>query len=357
MEISAKIYAVADSRELLRRIRAILAGKTFNDYVSMDTMEPCAALPVTKTWYGFSKRVEPAEGPETWMDCLAECAEILMKNGAVEVEFRSPDDPDTYLEYAYTTPGGNAGYGRRPSLTGYRRALGNDDISLAIYELYSERTARDRLIASRRRERKEAARREKGDFEITADGVLKRYRGNDTDVVIPDGVREIGDSAFVDLKGVERMLLECEDYDAPVMETLTIPDGVEKIETYAFAYCSNLEKVEMADSVRSIGSRAFEGCESLKDLRSSEGLSEIAEYTFFLCENLKAVQLPEGITSIGEGAFRDCWSLKRAVLPESLKCIGKEAFRGTALRKVQIPAGVSEIGEGAFPGETRIEMK
>ena len=28
---------------------------------------------------------------------------------------------------------------------------------------------------------------------------MKRYRGKDRDVVIPDSVREIGDSAFVDL--------------------------------------------------------------------------------------------------------------------------------------------------------------
>ena len=267
MEINAKIYAVADSRELLSKVGKTLTDKTFDSYVSIDTMEPCAVLPVTKTWYGFCKRAEPTDGPKGWLTCLTECAEILKRNGAVEVVFRSPDHPDEYLEYAYTTPNGNAGYGQQSSLIGYRRALGNDDISLAISELHAERTSRDRMIASRRRERKEAARKEKGDFEIAANGVLKRYHGNNTEVVIPDGVREIGDSAFADLKGIERMLMECEDYDAPAMETLIIPDNVEKIGSYAFAYCLNLKKVEMTDSVSFIGDHAFEGCESLTDIR------------------------------------------------------------------------------------------
>ena len=333
MEINAKIYAAADSEGLLRQIEKALIGKTFDSFVSIDTMEPCAVLPLTKTWYGFSKRAEPTDGPEGWLDCLMDCAEILKKNGAVEVEFKSPDHPDGYLEYAYTTPSGKAGYGQRSSLIGYRRALGNDDISQAIRELYSERTARDRFFASRRLERKETARKKKGDFEITADGILKRYRGNDTEVVIPDSVREIANSAFVDLKGVERMIMECEDYDAPAMKTLTIPDSVEKIGSYAFAYCLNLEKVEMTDNVKSIGDRAFEGCESLKDIRLSAGLSEIADYTFFLCENLKTVKLPEGIASIGMAAFLDCWSLKKITLPKSLKSIGKDAFKGTGINE------------------------
>ena len=353
MEINAKIYAVADSEELLNRIGKILIGKSFQHYVSVDTMEPCAVLPVTKTWYGFSQRAEPTDGPEGWMRCLTECAEILRKNGAVEVEFRSPDHPDDYLEYAYTTPSGKAGCGQRSSLIGYRRALGNDDISLAISELYAERTARDRMFASRRHERKEAERRAKGDFEINSDGVLVRYRGNDTDVVIPDGVKIIGKSAFADMKGIERMIMECEDYEAPAMETVTIPDSVIEIQYYAFAYCMNLTEVNIPDSVRTIAWRAFEGCESLRKVRLPAGLTEIDENTFFLCYELKSITIPAGVKHIREGAFWDC-SISRIALPEGLISIGKKAFHGCTLKKVKIPESVTEIGKDAFPKGTEL---
>ena len=355
MEINARVYAVATDETLLAQVHQILKEKTFQTHMFSETLTPCAVLPLQQTWYGFTERAEPTTGPESWMTCLAACARALMKNGAVVVEYRSPDHPDDYLEYAYTTAGGGTGSGSRPGLIGYTRATGNQDIVTAIEELFSGRSEQDRLFACRRKEKKEAQRKAKGDFTITADGVLKKYRGNDTVVIIPDGVREIGESSFVDLKGGERMIMECEDYDAPEMEELTIPDSVKKIDSYAFAYCLNLTTVNMTDHITSIGARAFEGCESLKKIRLPVGLTEIEEFTFFLCENLKSITIPEGITHIGKGAFSGC-SLTRVNLPESLVSIGEEAFDGCDFRKVRIPKNVVEIGKDAFPKGTQIIM-
>lgn len=353
MEIGAKVYAVAKDPGLLREVYRILTGKAFRERMFMETLEPCAVLPLQETWYGFVLREEPADGPEGWLPRLRECAGALLKNGAVVVEFRSPDHPDDYLEYAYTTSRGDAGAGKRPGMAGYDRATGNRDIRLAIDEMFSGRSAQERAAASRRKERKEALRREKGDFEITADGVLKKYRGHDADVVIPDGVREIGESAFVDMRGVERMIMECEDYDAPEMETLVIPDSVVRIRPYAFAYCQNLVSVEIPDSVTAIGDRSFEGCESLKEIRLPAGLTEIEEYTFFLCWSLKKVVLPERLRHIRKWAFQDC-PISRINLPDGLESIGQKAFDGCALRKVRIPESVTEIADDAFPKGTEI---
>ena len=325
MEINARVYAVAKDETLLRQVHQVLRAKTFQDYWVAETLEPCAVLPLAQAWYGFAERAEPTDGPEGWLSCLRECAALLRKDGAVVVEYRSPDHPDSYLEYAYTTSGGSAGCGSRPGMIGYSRVPGGQDLCLAMDEMFSGRTARDRMFASRRKEKKEALRREKGDFEITPDGVLKKYRGNDRDVVIPDGVRVIGESAFVDMKGVERMIMECEDYDAPEMETLTIPDSVTDIGYYAFAYCMNLAEVNIPDSVTSIGERAFEGCESLKKVRLPKKLAEIGEFTFFLCDNLRAVEIPEGVERIGKNAF-DGTDLKKVTIPKSVTSIGKEAF-------------------------------
>ena len=331
MEINAKVYAVAKDETLLLQVHQLLQKKTYQSYMLRDTMEPCAVLPLSQTWYGFTQRAEPTDGPEGWVDCLRDCAGLLKKDGAVVVEYRSPDHPDSYLEYAYTTASGGAGAGSRPGMIGYSRTAGGQDLCLAMDELFSGRTARDRMFASRRKEKKEALRKAKGDFEISPDGILVKYRGNDTDVVIPYGVKEIAESAFVDLKGVERMIMECEDYDAPEMETLTIPDSVTKIQEYAFAYCLNLAEVHIPDSVTSIGERAFEGCESLEEIRLPEKLTAIEEYTFFLCENLRKVNIPEGVTRIGKGAFD-----------------------GIDLKKVRIPKGVKELGEDAFPKGTEV---
>ena len=354
MEINAKVYAVADDRYLLGKVGKTLIRKTFDDYVSIDTMEPCTVLPLARTWYTFTQRAEPTGGPEEWLGCLRECAGILRKNGAVVVQFCSPDHPDYYMGYAYTTSAGSAGNSSRPATFAYDRARGDREISMAIDELLSERPAQERIRASRRIEKREAARREKGDFEITPEGVLKKYRGTDEDVVIPDGVKVIGASAFVDMKGVERMIMECEQYDAPAMTTLTIPDGVTEIRDYAFAYCANLKAVDIPDSVRKIGDRAFEGCESLSRIRLPASMTEIDENTFFLCWDLKTIDIPEGVTHIREGAFMDC-GLTKVNLPKSLISIGKDAFRScNHLKKVTIPANVTDIAPNAFPAGTQL---
>ena len=357
MEINAKVYAVAEQKELLQQIEKYLNNKLRLGWYPVQALEPCAVLPLTKTWFGFTVESGMTDGPEGWISCLRRCAAVLKGKGAVVVEFSSPDSPDEYLEYAYTTPDEEAESGDQPVLTGYRCYPGNDDITLAIKELFSGRNALERERISRRRERRDAVRKEKGDFEITSDGILKKYRGHDLHVVIPEGVREIGESAFTDLRGVERMLMEEEDYDAPEMKTLTIPESVEKIGTYAFAYCLNLESVTMADNVKTMGNRAFEGCQSLKEIHLSAGLSRIEEYTFFLCEGLETIEIPEGITHIEKAAFMDCWFLSSVTLPESLISIGDEAFSGSAIKKIRIPENTAEISANAFPKETVKEIQ
>ena len=118
---------------------------------------------------------------------------------------------------------------------------------MVYQELVSGRSQYERDAIARRTRKRESKRKEKGDFEIV-DGVLKKYWGIGIAEEIPDGVTTIGEFAFVDGKGWERMLLEDEDYEAPPIEMLTIPDSVRRIETYALAYCWNLTELSIADS-------------------------------------------------------------------------------------------------------------
>ena len=68
------------------------------------------------------------------------------------------------------------------------------------------------------------------------------------ELVIPDSVTEIGNSAFSYCSG---------------LTSVTIPDSVTEIGNSAFSYCSGLTSVTIPDSVTSIGYAAFDGCSGL----------------------------------------------------------------------------------------------
>lgn len=348
MEINARIYAVANDRELLEETEITLSSMAGYIYPVIQEMEPCAILPLSRTWFYFTASAEPTFEADEWEDCITDCATQLGSNGAVLIQFNSPDDPDEYQEYAYTTPNGSGRTGQSYSLRAYANKKGQNDIDLVISELLSERTASQRRILSWRMKKREEQRASYGDFRIV-NGILQRYLANETEVFIPEGVKEIGEFAFVDKRGYEDMVLECEDYEAPCLETLVIPEGVTKINDYAFAYCTNLKSVTFPESIEFIGYRAFEGCEELEDIQLPARLSKIADYAFSDCSSLMSVILPETLTEIGEGAFNGCMELKGINIPENVTSIGEEAFLYCSeLERIQIKANISEIGKGTF---------
>ena len=109
---------------------------------------------------------------------------------------------------------------------------------------------------------------------------------------------------------------------------LVIPDGITEVKDYAFIYCSGLTSVIIPEGVTSIGNSAFYGC---------SGISDVA--------------LPDSVESIGNYAFQNCTGLRRAVIPDNATLIGTGAFRGCKnLYSVTVSSKVSEIGENAFLG-------
>lgn len=100
------------------------------------------------------------------------------------------------------------------------------------------------------------------DFEISG-GVLEHYRGATEEVRIPEGITEIGRSAFLNNAVVRRVI---------------IPDGVTKIGYNAFGGCSHLREVVIPDSVKEIGARAFLSCKELQRLLIPASVKRVGEH-------------------------------------------------------------------------------
>ena len=133
------------------------------------------------------------------------------------------------------------------------------------------------------------------------------------------------------------------------IKEVVIEDGVKNIGGFAFYNCKSIEVVTVPSSVTEIGWEAFDGCKSLTAITLPEQITTIATNTFYACENLKKINLPEKITTIQSGAFAQCSSLIEIVIPDGVTTIGGGVFSECKkLEKIVFPAALTEIGSSAF---------
>lgn len=235
--------------------------------------------------------------------------------------------------------------------------------------------------------------------------LVSAHAGKDGSVVIPDGVTTIGKRAF---SGRGRQWLK----------RVTIPESVTRIESGAFAGCSELADVTIPAGVTHIGSGAFVGCgrvrvapgngryyndaagalidrQEKKLLHLPNGFSgayttpeevtAIASNAFWSCKGLTAVKFSAAVTTLEPSALRACPKVELspdnpnfyidahgALIDRKGKTLVflPPAFSGVYtvpagvttvgevmycnLTGVNIPEGVTTIGDSAFRGCKRL---
>lgn len=149
-----------------------------------------------------------------------------------------------------------------------------------------------------------------------------------TEVVIEDGVTEIGKDVFQGCVGLTKV---------------TIPDSVKKIGTWSFYLCGGLKNVDIPANME-IGDSSFRQS-GLEQVTVSGG--SIGNYAFHRIDNLKKISI--NCETIGEEAFSGCDYLTDITLGENVKTLGDKAFYTCdALERVEIPSTVTDIGEKTF---------
>ena len=120
------------------------------------------------------------------------------------------------------------------------------------------------------------------------------------------------------------------------LTSITIPDSVTSIGSYAFYNCSGLTSITIPDSVTSIGVDAFYNCSGLTSIIVDEGntkyhsvgncLIHTATKTLILGCNTSVIPSDGSVTSIGSYAFYNCSGLTSVTIGRSVKSIGSYAF-------------------------------
>ena len=77
------------------------------------------------------------------------------------------------------------------------------------------------------------------------------------------------------------------------MQSVSIPDEVERIEDYAFKGCSNMKRLAIGNSVKKIGVEAFGECRRLKSLSIPASVDSILS-SFVDCDSVSSLELKDG---------------------------------------------------------------
>ena len=241
-----------------------------------------------------------------------------------------------------------------------------------------------------------AAPQSSDDFIINDSGVLTGYRGSATDVVIPDGVTEIGRRAFdgheldsVWVPASVQTLAEEAFYGANLkkitfqdddehpsqltwvgsqafaystLETVSLPRAVKDVDNYAFSYMDYLTSVRLGPNVSSTRlSDAFVRSPRLTSIEVDEANATYASVDGVVYSKDRATlvvfpsgknatgsyAVPEGTTTIGVGAFAVA-QLESVTLPDSLREVASRAFEQSSITAVALPDAFETVGERAF---------
>ena len=113
------------------------------------------------------------------------------------------------------------------------------------------------------------------DFEITKAGKLKRYKGNENTVIVPENVVEVtypgtfrsptgGPSSIILPEGLKKISFDAFD-DCLNLTEIDIPDSVSHIEPGAIDFRCKIKKINIPANIKQIKG-AISECESIWDI-------------------------------------------------------------------------------------------
>ena len=174
------------------------------------------------------------------------------------------------------------------------------------------------------------------------------YQWDIESVTVPSCVKTIGDGCFRDCINMKSAVIEdgVEKIGAYAFYSFVVIWGEDDIEA---EYYSSLESLVLPDSVKYIGESAFLDTLLSGELKLPASLQYLGESAFSGCSSLTSMTIGNSVTSIGNSVFNGCTALTTIIIPNSVASIGSFAFGDcSSLTSVAIPNSVTYIGDYAF---------
>lgn len=214
-----------------------------------------------------------------------------------------------------------------------------------------------------------------GDFRISKnvfeinDNVLVACNRDLKDVIIPEGVVQIGFFAYYQLDNMESLhipasltKLTSAFSNSPRLKSITVDENnpcFKAIDGVLYSKDGNVLKryppakakgvIEIAEGVKAIGLNAFFNCSDITKVVLPSTIKKISDGAFSGCDALTEINLPDGLEKINSTAFNNCRSLKEIKIPATVNKIGFQAFKScTSLKEIKIPKTTEKVEGWAF---------
>ena len=200
------------------------------------------------------------------------------------------------------------------------------------------------------------------DYKLTAKETIAdsqfSNRYSITEILLPDGVINIGSSAFDSIDSVTNLKLPSTVrtigagafWNMSNLQTINIPEGITIINENLFNNCQKLNNVIIPNTVTEIGRNTFNVCKGITTIDIPNSVTTIKYNAFGQCSNLTSVTIGNGITSIGEQAFMNCSKLSSVTINATTPPTGLNysTFSGNASgRKIYVPASAVDTYKAA----------
>ncbi len=108
-------------------------------------------------------------------------------------------------------------------------------------------------------------------------------------------------------------------YRSTSLVGITLPPSIQRV---YFNGCHSLQEVVLPEGLEEVGSFCFMDCHSLERVGLPSTVKKIDSSAFRNCRRLTQLELPEGLEAVGYDAFGGCRRLGRIRIPSTVKKLG-----------------------------------
>ena len=139
-------------------------------------------------------------------------------------------------------------------------------------------------------------------------------------------------------------------FEKSPLRSITMPDSLIGIGSFAFRNCSGLEEIEVESGntkyhssgnclIETASKTLITGCKN-SVIPTDGSVASISSDAFSSCNGLTSITIPDSVISIGVEAFSGCSGLTSITIPNSVVSIGVDAFRNcSGLEEIEVESG------------------